>query len=551
MRLRGIVRPMRRRGRCRLTLLIALLGLGLGSAPAAHAAPPVLDGGTPTPTYFSPDGDGKRDSTRYSFGLAGSRSWVTLTVWTDAAGQPGALFRTLLADSLPAGQYRFAWDGKSDAATIVDGGYWLRCAAENADGAASLAPARVVVDRVAPAVAVLQVDNPYTPDLPTADDSATVRLRVGDLGEKDRLTLYFRKRGSPAVVDSSYRNVPLATVPYDAPGEFDARLDLTALTDGLYEVRAKAFDEAENASFADGPDLDVDVEAPEEDLTEPAAQYRAVALTRVRGTVSDRSGLGLLVVRVSSPGGAVADSVCRPAAPCLDDTVAYDVEVPYEIGRRDTVTITVSAEDLPGHALGTTHTVFVDSLPPPAPVIDPASVPQRIGRPVLEDVSGTATGGAATVTLYLDGDSVATASVAGGRFTRDLDLGDLALGPHALTARAVDRAGNVSGPSPPESLLYAENPGVDAPERFTVNDLIQVNLGGPGQQVSVFVYTLHGKLVRTFAAGPSASPYYEFRWDLLDEEGQTVGNGPYVLRVLAELADGTRFEERAAVVVIK
>jgi len=146
---------------------------------------------------------------------------------------------------------------------------------------------------------------------------------------------------------------------------------------------------------------------------------------------------------------------------------------------------------------------------------------------------------------------LATASVAGGRFTRDLDLVDLALGPHALTARAVDRAGNVSGPSPPESLLYAENPGVDAPERFTVNDLIQVNLGGPGQQVSVFVYTLHGKLVRTFAAGPSASPYYEFRWDLLDEEGQTVGNGPYVLRVLAELADGTRFEERAAVVVIK
>jgi hypothetical protein len=88
------------------------------------------------------------------------------------------------------------------------------------------------------------------------------------------------------------------------------------------------------------------------------------------------------------------------------------------------------------------------------------------------------------------------------------------------------------------------------PERFVAGDRIQVNLASASRRLTVRVLSLTGRLVRTFET-TNPGPNFEFVWDLVDDDGHAAGSGPYVVRVQADLQDGTSFETRAAMLVTR
>jgi hypothetical protein len=135
-----------------------------------------------------------------------------------------------------------------------------------------------------------------------------------------------------------------------------------------------------------------------------------------------------------------------------------------------------------------------------------------------------------------------------GRFQTTLE--GFAEGEHTVTAVSQDRAGNLSAPSAPRVFTYREPLGARVPERFLRGDFIQVNLTRPARSVLVKIYTLRGRLVRTFESSSGAS-LHEFAWDLTDDDGHALGSGPYVVRVVAEQDDGVRLETRRATVVTR
>jgi hypothetical protein len=218
--------------------------------------------------------------------------------------------------------------------------------------------------------------------------------------------------------------------------------------------------------------------------------------------------------------------------------------VPEVIALADTVRVRTEIVDRAQNRLQRTRAFVVDSLPPPAPVFDPP--PATVDRPFVT-LAGSAAE-AESVLVRRDGTDLARVRVAAGRFQIVAALP--ALGPHRFDAIAIDRAGNLSPPSPEVFVTYAETVGIDVPERFVAGERIQVNLPGAGTRVDVRVLSLGGRLVRTFSS-TDAGPNLEFAWDLEDDDGRQAGSGPYVVVVRATLADGSTFERRVAMVVTR
>jgi hypothetical protein len=129
-------------------------------------------------------------------------------------------------------------------------------------------------------------------------------------------------------------------------------------------------------------------------------------------------------------------------------------------------------------------------------------------------------------------------------------LVSLTLGANQFTFEAVERSGNHSARSAPVTILYEEPLGLHAPERFRANDVFDVNLARAGRSVRLDLYELGGRRVRTLVANQPGDRY-ELPWNLRDDEGRTVGDGPYVARVTVIYLDGGSETKSGAVVVAK
>ena len=138
---------------------------------------PVVSGVSASPSPFSPNGDGAKDSTTVSYSLSMPAD-LTVQV-TDAAG---AVVRTVVAAAArPAGAGSETWDGRNDSGTVVpDGTYTVKATA-----GASTSSAGVTVDRTAPAKPVVRSPSKATTSRRasmtisgTAEASALVSLWV-------------------------------------------------------------------------------------------------------------------------------------------------------------------------------------------------------------------------------------------------------------------------------------------------------------------------------------------------------------------------------------
>ena len=126
----------------------------------------------------------------------------------------------------------------------------------------------------------------------------------------------------------------------------------------------------------------------------------------------------------------------------------------------------------------------------------------------------------------------------------------LVIGANTLTFDAAERSGNRSARGSAVTIQYEEPLGLHAPERFRAGDVFDVNVAQTARSVRIDLYELGGRRVRTLLA-TSAAQRYELAWNLLDDAGVGVGNGPYIARVTVSYDDGTTETRSGAVVVAK
>jgi hypothetical protein len=126
----------------------------------------------------------------------------------------------------------------------------------------------------------------------------------------------------------------------------------------------------------------------------------------------------------------------------------------------------------------------------------------------------------------------------------------LVLGTNVFTLEGADRAGNRSPMSAPIQIVYQEPIGFHAPERFRASDVFEVNVTRTARAVLIELFTLEGRLVRHLSV-TRVDQRYELPWNLLDDRGSTVGDGPYMARATVTYDDGVIESTRAAIVVAK
>jgi flagellar hook assembly protein FlgD len=343
------------------------------------------------------------------------------------------------------------------------------------------------------------------------------------------------KRLARVLLDE-FRDVGPDTLVWDGKDSLSTRLP-----DGRYWIRVQASNVL-GADSAAAVAIFLDTTAPVGEITEPARPVESHLVHRVAGFGVDASGLTHFTLHVASRGGAVDTTLC---APCAPDTARFAVDLPDAVAGEDSIEVEIALRDSAGIRATHTAVFLVDSLPPEPPVFDP--VPAEIERPEIV-LSGTAAGAESVFVDFDGGPAGGEHVLAGSRFA--ITLSGFAQGPHTASGVAQDRALNRSGPSPVLSFVYREPLGVALPERFVAGDYIQVNLTRPARSVTVRIYTLQGRLVRTYASA-DGQLLHEFQWNLTDDDGRAVGSGPYVVRVEAETEGGPPLEKRVATVVTR
>jgi flagellar hook assembly protein FlgD len=492
-------------------------------------------------TYFSPNGDGVFDTVTLTWTGSGALVHVLVEVRRadQTTGQPA--LRTLDLGSRTAGADSAIWDGRDDGGTVVpDAQYLLRVVERDASNA-------LVSESVASTT--LDVTPPADP-------------RFEGLGGPDVTSPDFALTGYAPFADSLsilQNGSLLLRIPIAAPDSAFVRL--VDLVEGANDFALQSTDRAGNRSNLTAA------------VTITYRNTADVILPRALPTTFSPNGDGILdstriVFDIDAATTRLEVQVRRaqpPSGTTLADTAAYVrlYDAPASAGGHDFIwqgndstglaapeasyfffvraeSSTVAGQPAPG----TPHTVRVvlDRTPPVSPVPSPLP-PSRTSRPTIT-LTGTAAG-ADTVIVTREGQVLGRSG--GPTFTL---VPTLRLGSNPLLLVAADRAGNRSTPAGPYVVTYEEAIGFHAPERFRANDVFELNLPSPGRGVRIDLYTLDGRRVRTLTASQS-SANYELPWNLLDDSGREVGDGPYVARLTVTFADGTSQQQAGAVVVTR
>lgn len=191
------------------------------------------------PTPFSPNGDGRRDSTAMT--VTGNEALSgTLNVYS-SSGTRMATRQVIGGRTMSA-----LWNGKDDAGHVVaDGAYRLRLVArDRAGNPAAPLEGRVVVDRTPPQLTLGLSDTTCTPNGDGTQDAVRIELSLGD--GASYLTRTVTSPSSRTL--SSWRRAPAGAGSYDSTfdGTFTDGSTVTSLPTGGYKVTATAQDAAGN-----------------------------------------------------------------------------------------------------------------------------------------------------------------------------------------------------------------------------------------------------------------------------------------------------------------
>jgi subtilase family serine protease/flagellar hook assembly protein FlgD len=308
-----------------------------------------------TPEVFSPNGDGRRETTLIRHGLH-ERARTSLRI----RRPDGSVVLTLVeAEVRDAGAHEVGWDGRDGAGVLVpDGEYvaWLRAEAPDQPGVYEEEVAGIVVDATAPAVVV---------SLPTPGGFVSADTRVrGSVGDAHLVewTLEVTPDGGSAV-ELARDSRPIGDQPLGSLARFE---------EGRHALTLVATDEAENrteVAFA----FWIDSSPPEVELASPAdgsILARGEAPVPVGGRVEDANpgGWTLRFGAGAEPAawGTIATGVSAGPALALG---SWDVRFLPD----GTYTLALAATDQASLSAEARVAVTLDGTPPAVAITTPSA----------------------------------------------------------------------------------------------------------------------------------------------------------------------------------
>lgn len=522
--------------------LVSFVLIALASTGVAHAD---ISNFRATPSAFSPNGDGLRDRTLLSWSVSGGTAdSLVITVRRSGSNPLLPPLRVFVLLARPVGRDSLEWDGlDGSAALLPDTLYSVRLVERDAAGAL-----------VAESVIAVDLDN-TAPPVPVIDGAADTSVTdtsyvVSGLAAAADTLILFRA------------GVPVDTLAVDLElHRFGIRQRLSE-GDNLFAVQS--YDRAFNFSpqttaidvhYVNTPDLGnaralPDKFSPNGDgvLDSTYVTFNLDAPT-TRLSVVVRNGLFVANAEDNSLPVTVLNDL--PAAAGAQRFVWDGRDSVGTLAQDGTYFFRVFADSqdvaglpIPSH-VRRTAAFTLDNTPPVAPtLVSPApartilsNVTLRV-KTELADTLTTRRGGVVVSRIFVVPISTINVSV------------PLALGDNLITFQASDVSGNASPVAGPFVVRYEAPVGFHAPERFGRNDAFAVNLTTPAQLVEVDLFTLRGQPVRRLVS-TQTQLHYELAWNLEDDAGKGVGDGPYVARLRVTFADGRVEESKAAVVVVK
>lgn len=527
-----------------------VLALSAAMAVPAGATLGVPSSGMIGPPQFSPNGNGVLDTTVVKWTLSSATSRLVLRIHRTPLPLAGDTVRTIDFGPRPTGPDSLIWDGRTDAGAIAPEGTYRVAVAESLfsteDTTSSQVASIVTLDVTPPRAPVFS--SPPSDSFDTTEASLDIE---GNALGASRVTIFLN-----GAIVGSFRPV---VSPTDSLFGFDA--GTVTLAAGWNEIVGESEDAAGNrpagvgvthAIYRNTADV-TDLRASPSSFSpngDGASDSTEVSFDLDVAT----SRLEVQIRRAQAPplSAFAADSALvrlydQPAV-AGSFTLVWD-------GRDSTGVLAgeggyfffVRAESLGTDGaprVGSPHTrpVTLDITPPGAPVVSPP-LPSRTQGNTL-DLAATSSG---AVNIILTQNSSELLPRPGNPLRRTVDL---ALGSNPFTFQGADAAGNLSPIVGPIVVVREEPLGFHAPERFTTGDVFQVNLSAAPRSLKLEIRTLSGRSVRTLSSS-SSSPQQELVWNLRDDEGNTVGNGPYVARLTVTYLDGSTDGMSGAVVVVK
>ncbi|MBU1702225.1 MAG: NUDIX domain-containing protein [Candidatus Eisenbacteria bacterium] len=139
------------------------------------------------------------------------------------------------------------------------------------------------------------------------------------------------------------------------------------------------------------------------------------------------------------------------------------------------------------------------------------------------------------VAIFKDGKRVATADVgAGGEFSVPISLTP---GPQEIAAAGRDAAGNESGHSAAQTVIYVTAGEVLIPKPFRPGDIMTISHPIGYEHVDARLLNIEGGLVREWRWDQNLN-YIEIQWDGRNGDNARVHSGAYLLKWEARFSDG-------------
>ncbi len=364
----------------------------------------------------------------------------TVLISANAADNVGVVKVELLVNgvihsTVTAEPYQFSLDTKS----LLPGAYSITAKAYDAAGNIGTTTISLnVVSELTPPTVSCSV-----PVTGSASGTITVSCSAADDVAVTRVEFYINNVMGAAV----------NTVPYQYAW------DTTSVTNGQYTIAAKAFDAAGNIGISADNIVTVfnDTSAPTVSILLPANSGTLSGTLAISASATDNVGISKVefyldgILKATSSGGLYGyqlDTLTITNGTHIISAKAYD----------DAGNIGVSADSI--------VTVFNDTIAPTISILLPANSGTLSGS-VSIGAAATDNVGISKVEFYLDGILKATSS--GGLYGYQLDTLAIPDGPHSVSARAYDAAGNI-GLSGEVQISVANLP---PPVSFTIADAMQ------------------------------------------------------------------------------
>jgi len=491
---------------------------------------------------ISPDGDGVRDEMTVLVTLSSRVDTLVVTVRDKTTS---AAYDTLMLEA-PAdtGNHSAMWGGTDWTGAILPEGDYDLHLYESTGGTGESILRTVVIDLTSPQVNIERIEpGVFSPGWPDTSASVIVYFIVSgwETGASARMTVR-----NP---DGTENTDP---VDVQGDGEWTGVWKPASAESGFHTITVTVDDEAGN-SDADSGHVYVDSDSPELTILTDVPSVLREAPREIIGRAFDISGISSL--ELSWTGTTMAESdLFPPDSTWFDaDTLYWRFDTPDTVNGdagyvEGTYKLRVFATDAFDNRSNEQLSFKIDRTPPSPPLI--ADPPERMIQ--------------AELNLYIqyddDTDSLFVYWQAGSAIdstwfiTSVLSPGEpfeltLSEGLNEFWALGKDNAGNASAYSNTVQTTLDPATGITYPEVFRGPNSFQIVSARTASSVTLDIYDMRGERIRRIAVpGPGTS--FDIAWDLTNDDGETVKNGPCLVVITIEHSGG-RTVDKAFIAVVR